>query len=142
MKYSEYKKNLEHNPEYQEARSDLELLFAFGDAVLRARLKKDWTQTELARRVGTKQANISRIEAGLANPTLELIQKLCKSLELKPEFLEKEKPSQKLITVHVTAVEYHIGSKPAIAHDRPEWLDYGYSTTSATSSPTKEVVLQ
>ncbi len=49
MKYSEYKKNLEQNPEYQEANAELELVFAFGDAVLHARLEKGWTQTELAR---------------------------------------------------------------------------------------------
>jgi transcriptional regulator with XRE-family HTH domain len=61
--------------------------------VLRARLEKGWTQTELARRVGTKQANISRIEAGLANPTLELVQKVCKALEIQPEFQQKQKPA-------------------------------------------------
>ena len=112
MKYSEYKKNLEHNPEYQEAKADLELIFAFGDAVLRARLKKGWTQTELAQRVGTKQANISRIEAGLANPTLELIQKVCKALEIRPEFQQKEKPSQHYPIAQAFPAEHAIADSP------------------------------
>jgi transcriptional regulator with XRE-family HTH domain len=90
MKFSEYKKRLELDPEYQQTKSDLRLAFALANAVLAARLDKGWTQTELARRVGTKQANISRLEAGLANPTLEFIQKVCLVLGLKPAFLMEE----------------------------------------------------
>jgi transcriptional regulator with XRE-family HTH domain len=108
MKYSEYKKNLEQNPEYREAKAELELGFAFGDAVLRARLRKGWTQTELARRVGTRQANISRIEAGLANPTLELIQKVCKALELQPEFRQRQKASQRYPVAQAFPAEHAI----------------------------------
>ena len=112
MKHSDYKKQLEHNPEYQVAKADLELAFAFGNAVLRARLKKGWTQTELARRVGTKQANISRIEAGLANPTLELIQKVCKSLEIQPEFPQMEKPGQRYPNAQAYPSEHAIAESP------------------------------
>jgi transcriptional regulator with XRE-family HTH domain len=89
MKYSDYKKQVEPNPEFREAREELQLAFTFADAVLDARLKKGWSQTELARRIGTRQANISRIEAGLANPTLELIEKICEALELKADFQNK-----------------------------------------------------
>lgn len=112
MKYSDYKKNLEQKPEYQEARAELELAFAFGDAVLRARLEKGWTQTELARRVGTKQANISRIEAGLANPTLELVHKVCKVLDLQPEFQQKRKPTQQYHIAQVYPAEHSIAESP------------------------------
>lgn len=92
MKYSDYKKHLEQNPEYREAKEELQLVFIFANAVLEARLNRGWTQTELARQVGTRQANISRIEAGLANPTLELVQKICNALEIKPVFQGWEKP--------------------------------------------------
>jgi transcriptional regulator with XRE-family HTH domain len=90
MKYSDYKKQLAQDPEYLAAKAELQLAFNFGNAVLRARLNIGWTQTVLARRVGTKQANISRIEAGLANPTLDLIQKICKALDLELSFLEMD----------------------------------------------------
>lgn len=82
MKLNELDQKLRENPEFGQAMDDLKLHFELANAVLRARLKKGWSQTELARAVGTKQANISRIEAGLANPTLALVRKLTKALEL------------------------------------------------------------
>jgi transcriptional regulator with XRE-family HTH domain len=82
MKLNEYRHQLEKSEEYQKAKEDLQLHFALADAVLDARIHKGWTQAELAEAIGTKQANISRIESGLANPTLEFIQKLTKALDL------------------------------------------------------------
>ena len=40
------------------------------------RLERGWSQSELAQRAGTKQANISRIESGLSNPSVKVLQKL------------------------------------------------------------------
>lgn len=82
MNHNDYLAQLEKDPEYVAAREALRLHFALGDAVIVARLKRGWSQTELARRVGTKQANISRIEAAIANPTLELVKKLIDVLGL------------------------------------------------------------
>jgi len=82
MKLNEYRHQLEKSEEYQKAKEDLQLHFALADAVLDARMNKGWTQEELAEAIGTKQANISRIESGLANPTLEFIHKLAKALDL------------------------------------------------------------
>lgn len=86
MKYTDFIQEIEKDAEYNSAREDLKTHFALGDAVLRARIKRNWSQTELAKRVGTKQANISRIEAGQGNPTLNLIQKLVQVLELEINF--------------------------------------------------------
>jgi transcriptional regulator with XRE-family HTH domain len=91
VKHSEYKKTLSENPEYQKVSDELKLLFAFGNAILSARLEHGWSQIELARRSGTKQANISRIEAGLANPTLDLVYRLCKVLEIDVNFYPKSR---------------------------------------------------
>ncbi|MBI4599693.1 helix-turn-helix transcriptional regulator [Candidatus Uhrbacteria bacterium] len=44
--------------------------------ILQMRKQKNMSQTELAKRIGTKQANIARIEAGNQNLTLETLQKL------------------------------------------------------------------
>ncbi|RPH61170.1 MAG: XRE family transcriptional regulator [Chloroflexi bacterium] len=87
MKYTDFIQEIEKDAEYNDAKEALKAHFALGDAVLRARLKLGWSQTVLARRVGTKPANISRIETGLANPTLALIQKLMRELELKINFV-------------------------------------------------------
>ena len=86
MKYTDFIRKIENDPEYSEAKGTLKLNFALGDAMIRGRIKRGWSQAELAERVGTKQANISRIEAGLANPTLNLIQRILQVLDLDIEF--------------------------------------------------------
>jgi transcriptional regulator with XRE-family HTH domain len=90
MKLKEFRQQLEAAPEYQQALENLQLKFEFGNAVLKARLKKNWTQSQLAATVGTKQANISRIEAGLGNPTFSLAQKILNSLEMGCYFVSFE----------------------------------------------------
>jgi len=45
-----------------------------------ARLAMGITQTELARKMGTKQAVISRFESGVANPTYNFLTKLATAL--------------------------------------------------------------
>jgi len=86
MKYTDYLQEIERDPEYRQAKTALQAHFALGDAVLRARAQRGWTQAELAQKVGTKQANISRIEAGQSNPTLKLIQKIIQILDLAINF--------------------------------------------------------
>jgi transcriptional regulator with XRE-family HTH domain len=82
MKYTAYSKKLEADQEYLQAQEELRFAFNFGDAILRARIEKGWSQSELARRVGTRQANISRVESGVANPTMRLMQDICRVLDL------------------------------------------------------------
>jgi ribosome-binding protein aMBF1 (putative translation factor) len=90
MKMNELRKKLEKNPEFRDSVKELELHFKLANAVLKARIKKGWSQIELAEVVGTKQANISRIEAGLANPTITLVNKLVKALDLEINFASIE----------------------------------------------------
>jgi transcriptional regulator with XRE-family HTH domain len=47
-----------------------------------ARERAGVTQTELARRVGTRQPGIARVESGKVVPTLDLLQKIAHALEL------------------------------------------------------------
>ena len=104
MKHSEYKQIACQKPEYQEAESELRLVFAFGDAILSARLRRGWSQAELARRSGTKQANISRIEGGLANPTLDLVHRLCQVLELDVNFSPKSDKAPIFYTIPIEPI--------------------------------------
>lgn len=48
-----------------------------------ARLDKGLTQAQLARKIGTKQAVISRFESGVANPTYEFLQNMARALDRK-----------------------------------------------------------
>ena len=82
MNFDTYKNKLKDNIEYQEALKELEVNFALANVILHTRLKKGLSQSELARKVGTRQANISRIEAGLGNPTLKVIKKIFQVLEI------------------------------------------------------------
>lgn len=56
-------------PKYEIIRSEIEIRKAIGI-----------TQKELAERMGTAQANISRFESGNYNPTLSFLQKMAQSL--------------------------------------------------------------
>jgi len=104
MKLNELEKKLQENPEFAQAMDDLKLHFELANAVLRARLQKGWSQTELAKAVGTKQANISKIESGLANPTLVLVRKLTKVLNLDVWIVEKPSYTQASYSVETTEI--------------------------------------
>lgn len=48
--------------------------------LIEARVKKGLTQEQLARRVGTRQSAIARVESGRANPSIGFLEKLTKAL--------------------------------------------------------------
>ena len=52
-----------------------------GDAVLAARAKKGISQIDLAKLTGINQADISRIERGIANPSVITLDKIAKALD-------------------------------------------------------------
>lgn len=54
----------------------LEPEFAVLNAILEARMKKGITQAMLAKRMGTTQSAISRLEKGNVSPTVDFLKKL------------------------------------------------------------------
>lgn len=48
--------------------------------IIRARKEQNMTQAELAKRVGTQKSNISRLESGNYNPSLNFLVKVAESL--------------------------------------------------------------
>ncbi len=48
--------------------------------IIEARKSMKMTQEELAKRAGTRKSNISRLESGSYNPSLDFIIKIAKSL--------------------------------------------------------------
>jgi len=80
MKHEDFLKELRQDPEYVAAEEELKPIFDIADEVLRLRLAKGWSQSELARRAGTRQANISKLENGLGNPTLDFLRRVAKAL--------------------------------------------------------------
>ena len=50
------------------------------DQIIKARHEQNITQSELARRVGTRKSNISRLESGNYNPSLDFLIKISEAL--------------------------------------------------------------
>ncbi len=74
------------NPEFRKAWEDLEPEFQVLKAMIKAREKRGISQAELARRVGTKQSVISRLEHGaFSKATLETIKKMADALDMRLE---------------------------------------------------------
>ena len=50
--------------------------------IIRERIKRGWSQTQLAEAIGSRQPVISRLEQGNGNPSLSTLQKVAKALNL------------------------------------------------------------
>lgn len=83
--WTEFRKELMSDPGVKKAYEDLQPEFAIVQAIIDARVKKKISQAELARRMGTGQAVISRLENANAKPSLSLIKRLADALDLKVE---------------------------------------------------------
>lgn len=68
------------NPEFSAEYEALEAQYAFARQVIAARIEAGITQAELARRVGTSQANISKLEHGTLNPSFDMARRVAAGL--------------------------------------------------------------
>ncbi|HJX11636.1 MAG TPA: helix-turn-helix domain-containing protein [Candidatus Binatia bacterium] len=77
MNFRQHKEKLIKNPKVRTEYERLGPEFLLAQSLIRARLKRGWTQAELARRVGMQQPNIARLEGGnydrVSLPTLKKI---------------------------------------------------------------------
>jgi len=88
----EYIADQMENPEFKRAWEDLDPEFHVLKAMIKAREKAGLSQTELARRVGTKQSVISRLErGGFSKATLETIKKIADALDMRLEIYLRHK---------------------------------------------------
>lgn len=82
LSYSSYKKQaLEKDHELKRAYDALDGEFSFVQALIQKRLERNMTQLELAKKIGSKQSAISRIESGQANPSVRILQKIARALD-------------------------------------------------------------
>ena len=72
------------NSEFAAAYDELEAQYAFARQVIAARLAAGITQAELAQRVGTSQANISKLEHGTLNPSFDMARRVAVGLGKRP----------------------------------------------------------
>jgi len=86
MKYYKNLKNqLLKDKKIKKAYNDLEPEFAVIQMIIAKRLRAGLTQAQLAKKIGTKQSAISRIEQGSYNPSLAFLIKIAKALDAKLE---------------------------------------------------------
>lgn len=73
--------------EYEDIQPEMDII----RAIVKARKEQQITQAELAARTGINQGDISRLERGTRNPSLNMLKKLASGLgmQLKIEFLPK-----------------------------------------------------
>src|SRR5271157_3065240 len=90
MKAIDFDKYLEtqmRNPEFRKAYDELEDEYELAKQIIRFRIDRNLTQTQLARLVGTSQPAIARLESGNhRNLTLAFLFRIAKALDLRPEF--------------------------------------------------------
>jgi len=77
---SEIKEKLMKDEEFKKEYEKLKPRYELISQIIEARNKQNITQEELALRVGTQKSNISRLESGSYNPSLDFIMKVAKSL--------------------------------------------------------------
>ena len=85
---NEQLKNEEFRKEWEENQPEMDIIRAMADA----RISQNLTQKELAERTGINQADISKLENGTRNPTINLLKRLAEGMDmtLRLEFVPKK----------------------------------------------------
>jgi predicted transcriptional regulator len=80
MKLADLKKRLLANPEVAKAYAEADEEFRLLEALLRARAEAGLTQTEVARRMGSTQSAVARLEGGGISPSVETLRRYAKAV--------------------------------------------------------------
>lgn len=78
--FSTIKEDLMKDQEFKEEYENLRPRYELISEVIKARRELNLTQEELDSRIGTQKSNISRLESGNYNPSLDFLSKLAKGL--------------------------------------------------------------
>lgn len=89
MNWKNLKKELLKDPKVAQEYKKLEPRYQIISELIRTRIKKGLSQDELAKRIGTKQSAIARVEAGNTNPSIEFLEKITKAMDSKLEIRVK-----------------------------------------------------
>jgi len=78
MNWSEAKSIILKNEEIKNELKMNEAEYKIIEEIIIARKEKNLTQRDLAELIGTKQSNISRLESGNYNPTLDFLNRIAR----------------------------------------------------------------
>ncbi|MEI6845301.1 MAG: helix-turn-helix transcriptional regulator [Actinomycetes bacterium] len=79
-------------------RNDYQRTFGLGELVAKRREELNFSQMQLSEETGVSQADISRFERGLGNPTVITLQKILAALHLQITLQSDEHPSKRRAT--------------------------------------------
>ncbi len=90
---NEYKNKQMQNPEFAKEYNAIQPEMDVIRAIVDARTSQNLTQKQLAERTGINQADISKLENGTRNPSINLLKRLAEGMDmvLKIEFVPKNK---------------------------------------------------
>ncbi len=83
VELQELKKRWMKDPKFTKAYNNPGLEVEIGDMITEIRLRFGLTQAQLARKIGTKQSSIARVENGNVLPSLKFLQKIAKAVGMK-----------------------------------------------------------
>lgn len=81
--WQEVRKNLLMNNKYRQTFEKMKPEYELANSLIEIRLKKNLSQKNLAEKIGTKQPVISRLETMSAKPSLSILSKISKALDVK-----------------------------------------------------------
>lgn len=92
-KFDDFVKEQLQDAEFKQEYDDLQPEFDVIRAIVDARTSQNLTQKQLAERTGINQADISKLENGTRNPSMNLLKRLADGMgmALKIEFIPKQK---------------------------------------------------
>lgn len=82
-KWKDLEKELLSDPATKKEFDKLTPRYAVISQLIEARIKNKMTQLDVAKKVGTKQSAIARLESGNVNPSLEFLQKIAQVMGYK-----------------------------------------------------------
>lgn len=80
--FNQFKNKALKNPTVKAEYDALEPEYEVVKTIINQRIKRGWSQTQLAEAVGSHQPVISRLERGEGNPSLQTLHKIAKALDL------------------------------------------------------------
>ena len=78
--WKELRKEILSDPEVRKEYERLKPRYAVIAQLIEARAKKRMSQSELAKKIGTKQSAIARLESGNVNPSLAFMEKVAAAM--------------------------------------------------------------
>lgn len=80
LSFEELKRDMLKDEEFKKEYEKLRPRYEAIQQIIEARKEQNMTQAELAKRIGTQKSNISRLESGNYNPTLDLLARIAEAL--------------------------------------------------------------